>query len=242
MQSAIYVALSAQVALEKRLNTVANNVANLNTGGYRADEVKFETVLSQAGTRSVAFASMGQPYVSQKSGPVVKTDNPLDVAIQGDAWLAFDTPFGPVYTKDGRMKMSETGELQTMDGYAVLDSGGAPILLNPQAGTPSIGRDGSITQDNVEVSTLGLFTIDPRSKLSRFENSGIRSSIPASPVQDFSAAGMQQGYAEGSNVNAVMEITKLIAISRAFESAATTIQETESSFMSAIRTLGPSTS
>ncbi|MCB8823476.1 flagellar basal-body rod protein FlgF [Microvirga rosea] len=241
MQPSLYVALSAQVALERRLNTVANNIANINTGGYRAEEVKFDTVLSQVGTGNVAFASPGETYTSRRAGPVTRTDNPLDVAIQGDAWMAMNTPSGLVYTKDGRMKMTETGALQTMDGHAVVDPGGAPILLNPEEGEPTIGRDGMITQRNNQVGAIGLFRIDNASQLSRFGSSGVKSSMPATVVQDFTATGFQQGYAEGANVNPIMEMTKMIMISRTFDNAAATISETESSLMSAIRSLGPST-
>jgi flagellar basal-body rod protein FlgF len=241
MQSALYVALSAQVALERRLNTVANNVANLNTGGYRAEEVKFETILSQAGAAPVAFASPGETFISRRAGPVSKTDSSLDVAIQGDAWLAMSTPSGTVYTRDGRMNMTETGALQTVGGHPVLDMGGAPIVLDPQAGPPFIGRDGMISQNNNQVGALGLFRIDEKSQLARFGNSGVISSMSATAVQDFTAIGVQQGYAEGANVNPVLEMTKMIMISRTFDNAATTISETESTLMSAIRTLGPST-
>ena len=241
MQSALYVALSAQVALERRLNTVAQNVANLNTGGYRAEEVKFETILSEAGAGSVAFSSPGASFISRKAGPVNKTDNPLDVAIQGDAWLAMNTPAGTVYTRDGRMQMTEAGDLQTIDGHPVLDMGGAPIALDPQAGAPVIGRDGMISQGGNQVGALGLFRIDPASRLTRYENSGVIPSMPAEPVQDFTVTSVQQGYSEGANVNPVMEMTKMIMISRTFENAASTISETESSLMSAIRALGPST-
>lgn len=240
MQSALYVALSAQVALERRLNTVANNVANLNTGGYRAEEVKFETILSRAGTGPVAFSSAGETFISRKTGPVIKTDNPLDVAIQGDAWFAMNTSAGVVYTRDGRMKMTEVGELQTIDGHAVLDAGGAPIVLDPQAGPPSIGRDGTIIQGGNEIGALGLFQIDERSKLMRFGNSGVIPNLPARAVQDFTSIGVQQGYSEGANVNPVLEMAKMIMITRTFESAASTIQDTETSLKDAIRNLGPS--
>src|SRR5581483_1973825 len=78
-----------------------------------------------------------------------QTDNPLDVAVQGDAWLGIQTPGGTAYTRDGRLRMTPTGELQTLTGHAVLDTGGAPILLDPTGGPPRIGRDGTITQNNV---------------------------------------------------------------------------------------------
>lgn len=240
MQSSLYVALSAQVAMEKRLNTIANNVANMNTGGFRADEVKFEEILSLAAKESVSFASSGQNFVSRRTGPIIKTDNPLDVAIQGEAWFAFNGPNGAVYTRDGRFKMNENGDLLTVEGYQVLDAGGAPIALDPMAGSPTIGRDGTIMQGTNQVGAIGLFNLRNDSRLTRFGNSGVMSSIPGEVVQDFNSSGVQQGYSEGSNVNPVLEMTKMIAVQRNFDSAATTIQESESTLMDAIRTLGPS--
>lgn len=226
--------------MEKRLNTIANNVANMNTGGFRADEVKFEEVLSLAAKDSVSFASSGQNYISRRTGPILKTDNPLDVAIQGEAWFAFSTQSGTAYTRDGRFRVNENGDLLTVDGHSVLDAGGAPIALDPAAGPPTIGRDGTITQGGAQVGAIGLFNLRPDSKLSRFGNSGVLSSIPGEVVQDFTAAGVQQGYNEGSNVNPVLEMTKMIALQRSFDSAASSAQESESTFMDAIRTLGPS--
>jgi len=240
MQSALYVSLSAQVAMEKRLTTIAHNVANMTTGGFRADEVKFEELLSLAGKNDVSFASSGRNYISRQAGPLNKTDNPLDVAIQGDAWFAYNGPNGPIYTRDGRFSLNENGDLLTVDGHAVLDSGGAPIALDPNAGPPIISRDGTITQGGNQVGILGLFHLSSSSNLTRHGNSGVASSIPGEPVQDFTSNSVQQGYSEGSNVNPVLEMTKMIALQRNFESAATTLQESESTLMDAIRTLGPS--
>jgi len=240
MQSSLYVALSAQVAMERRLNTIANNVANMNTGGFRADEVKFEEILSLAAKENVSFASSGQNFISRRTGPMTKTDNPLDVAIQGDGWFAFQGPSGPIYTRDGRFKMNENGDLLTVDGYRVLDAGGAPIALDPMAGSPIVGRDGTVSQGTNQVGAIGVFNLRSESKLTRFGNSGVLSSIPGEVVQDFTSSGVQQGFSEGSNVNPVLEMTKMIAVQRSFDSAATTIQESESTFMDAIRTLGPS--
>lgn len=240
MQSALYVSLSAQVAMEKRLATIANNVANMTTGGFRADEIKFEEILSLAGKDHVSFASSGKNFISRQAGPLNKTDNPLDVAIQGEAWFAYSGPSGPVYTRDGRFSMNENGDLLTVDGHPVLDAGGAPITLDPASGAPIISRDGTITQGGNQVGALGLFSLNAQSRLTRFGNSGVISSMPGEVVQDFTSSGVQQGYSEGSNVNPVLEMTKMIALQRSFESAATTIQESESTLMDAIRTLGPS--
>ena len=165
MQSGLYVALSGQVALERRLQTIAANVANMNTIGYRADGVSFEAQMAKAGDSVVAFASGGADFISRQTGGMSKTGNPLDVAVQGDAWLAIKTPAGTVYTRDGRMTISETGELTTLNGYSVLDAGGAPILLDATAGPPDISRDGMITQNHAQVGALGLYSIDDNAKL-----------------------------------------------------------------------------
>jgi flagellar basal-body rod protein FlgF len=241
VQSSLYVGLSGQLSLQRRLDTIANNVANAATPGFRAEEVKFESLLSYAAPDPVAFVSLGTPYLSRASGALTKTGNPFDAAIAGNAWFAISTPAGQVYTRDGRMQMSPAGELQSVTGYPMLDAGGAPIQLNPQAGPPSIARDGMITQDNRQVGALGLFTIDPAAKLTRFENSGVIPSQPATPALDFTRNSVAQGYVEESNVNPVSEISRLIAVSRAFDAVTASMKDSESTMKSAISTLGSST-
>src|SRR5450432_2090571 len=196
MQSGLYVTLSGQVALEKRLKTVASNIANMNTIGYRGDGVRFEAQLAKAGDSTVAFAGNGADFISRQSGGVNKTGNPLDVAVQGDAWLAIKTPAGIVYTRDGRLTINETGEVTTLDGFSVLDAGGAPILLDPNSGAPDISHDGMITQKGTQAGGLGLYTIDPDARLTRYTNSGVIPDKPATAVLDFVNNGIAQGFIE----------------------------------------------
>lgn len=239
MQNGLYVALSSQIALEKRLTTTAQNVANMATAGYRAEETKFTALLAQASKGAVAFASAGDTYISRVSGPIAKTDSPLDVAVQGDAWLAVGAPGGPVYTRDGRLTMDATGRLTDVSGRPVLDPGGGPLLLDPQQGPPTIGRDGTIHQGVNQVGAIGLFTFDPKAAIRRAGPNAVSPSLPARPVQDFTRIGLTQGHLEGSNVNPILEMTKLITIQRAFESAANLTQQSESTLQDAIKTLGP---
>ena len=238
MQSSLYVALSAQLSLQRRIDTIANNIANSSTAGYRTEEVKFESLLSRTPADPVAFASTGDTYLSRRAGEFVKTDNLLDMAVEGDAWLAINTPAGPVYTRDGRMKMSENGDLQTLNGHAILDVGGAPIQLDPTAGPPRIARDGMITQNDRQVSAIGLFTIDANAKLTRFENSGVVPDQPVAPALDFTKVGIAQGFVERANVNPVMEMTRLIGVSRAFDAISAALNESENSLRDAVKTLG----
>jgi flagellar basal-body rod protein FlgF len=238
MQSGLYVSLSGQVALEQRLDTIANNIANMNTVGYRADGVSFAAEMAKAGDNEVAFASTGSDFISRRTGEITKTDNPLDVAVQGNGWLAIKTPKGVAYTRDGRMRISDTGSLETLNGYPVLDAGGAPIILDTGAGPPTIAQDGMIDQNGKQVSAIGLFSIDDSANLTRTDNSGVVPDKPATPILDFTQNGIVQGFVEGSNVNPIMEMTKLISVTRAFDSISAAMSQSESSLTDAIKTLG----
>jgi flagellar basal-body rod protein FlgF len=240
MHSGFYVTLSGQMAIDKRLTTVATNVANMNTVGYRASEISFQALLSKAGDKPVAFASSGQTYISRQSGTLIRTDNPLDIAVQGDGWLAIQTPAGTVYTRDGRMRMQASGALETINGHPVLDAGNTAILLDPDAGAPTISRDGMITQSGRQIGAVGLFRIDASAKLKRYENSGVIPDKPAVPVLEFDSNGVAQGHIEGANVNPVMEMAKLMMLSRTFETINATQQSAETAQKDAIKTLGSS--
>jgi len=238
MQSGLYVGISGQVALERRLATIANNVANAGTVGYRSEELKFDTVLSMVGATPTAYSTAGESFISERSGGLNKTGNPLDVAVQGKGWLAIQTPAGIAYTRDGRMQLQESGELQTLNGYPVLDAGSAPILLDPAAGTPKIARDGMITQNGRKFGAIGLFTIEPAKGFTRFENSSIIPANAGTPVVSFASDGFVQGFLEESNVNPVTEMTDLIMVTRAFDGLQTSIEESSSSLKRAIQVLG----
>lgn len=238
MQNGLYVALSSQIALEKRLTTLADNVANMGTVGFRATQVKFEDVVFGLGEKSVAFASPGASYLSRTAGELRETGNPFDFAVQGDAWFGLQTPAGFVVTRDGRFTMTEDGQLTTMEGHAVVDAGGAPIQLNPQAGSPEVGRDGTLRQNGQLIGAIGLFQFDPGPNFTRFGNSGLVVTGEPEPLVDRMDVGVIQGFIEDSNVNPIREMTHLIAVQRAFDNVSALVRDTESSFDEAIRTLG----
>ena len=238
MRGNLYVEMSGEIALDKRLDTIANNIANVNTAGYRAQGVAFSSVLSKVGEKPTAFVSTGTDYISRAQGAAEQTGNPLDVAIQGDAWLAVKTPDGTAYTRDGRMQLSPTGELQTLNGYPVLDAGGSAMLLATDGGPPKIAADGMMTQAGNQVGAIGLFSIPADAKLSRYDNSAVIPDMPATAVLDFSHNTVAQGFAEGSNVNPVLELSKLITIQRAFDGLSNLQQTSENNLQDAIKTLG----
>lgn len=239
MEQALYVSLSAQMALERRLQSVAANVANARSAGYRADGVRFSTVVDRiARQEAVDYASAGESFISRETGPMTETGNPMDVAVQGGAWFSVMTAAGPAYTRDGRMTMDPAGRLKTVTGQPVLDAGGAEIVLDPNGGPPDIARDGMISQDGRQLGAIGLFAIPEDAGLTRVEDVALIPDRPAEPVLDFTADGVLQGYVEQSNVDAVGELVRLIAIQRSFESASGTFERTEKALNEAIRTLG----
>lgn len=237
MQNNFYVGLSAQKSLMRRLDTIAHNIANVSSGGFRAEEVTFASVVSDLNKDPVAFVSTGQSFISTKPGEIVRTDNQLDVAVQGNAWLAVQTPAGTVYTRDGRMQMTAQGELQSVNGYPILDAGNSPIRLEPDAGPPQIGRDGTIAQGKRQVGRIGLFVIDPKANLTRYHNSGVIPDRRPEAAVDSAKYGVQQGFVERSNVNPVAEMSRMVMLQRTFDAVAQGLKDSESSQQEAIRTL-----
>lgn len=239
MQGHIYVGLSAQRALLKRLDTLSQNIANVSTVGYRAEEITFSSLLSQAGQGSgTQFVSTGENYTSLRHGGLTQTSNPLDVAISGEGWLATQGPNGRVLSRDGRLSMSATGELLTATGSPVLDPGGAPIRMDPTGGPPTINREGQIIQNGRQIASIGIFVVDPEAKITRVSNSSITTDRPPVPQLDFNSVGIVQGYVERSNVDPVSELTRLVTVQRLFDSISSTMNEAERSLTEAVRTLG----
>jgi flagellar basal-body rod protein FlgF len=238
MQNGFYVALSAQVALERRLETIADNIANMNTVGYRATGVSFASEVARAGDTTLDYVSSGSDFLSRRAGGLAKTGNSLDFAVQGEGWFGIQTQSGVAYTRDGRARVDESGTLRTLNGDPILDAGGAPILIDGSSGTLTVSADGMISQNGRQIGAIGLFAIDPDAKLKRAENSGVIPDRPATPILDFTRDGVVQGAVESSNVDPVQEMARLIAVTRAFDGVAAETAQSESSQQDAIKTLG----
>jgi flagellar basal-body rod protein FlgF len=232
------VALSGQIARERRLETIATNVANMNSAGYRATGISFEAMATPANMGGVTYSTSGQDFISQRTGAISKTDNPLDVAIKGDGWFGVRTSSGVAYTRDGRLQISSSGSLETINGDAVLDAGGASLSTDPRGGSVVIASDGMISQGGRELGAIGLFSFEPDAKLARAANNAVTPDLPARAILDFTKSGVAQGYVESSNVDPVLEMTKLIAVTREFDDINGMISQTDSSLNDAIKTLG----
>ena len=170
----------------------------------RGGQVRAPAVARRRQTRS-PMRPRGTTYLSRKSGELVQTDNPLDVAVQGDAWLAVQTPDGHrLHARRPHAHDRDRRAAVSVNGQPVLDAGGAPLRLDPNAGPPTIARDGTISQSGRQIGAhrpLHHRPATPSSPASRTR--GVIPDRPADPALDFAKVGVHQGYIEGSNVNPV---------------------------------------
>src|SRR5437016_13388843 len=152
MENASLVGLSRQIALQRELDVVANNIANLNTTGFKADSIVFHEHLMPiarangfAGNdRQISFVQDRATWIDFSQGAVQPTGNPLDVAISGNAFLTVQTPRGERYTRNGALQINTQGQLVTSEGLQVIGQNG-PIVFQPNDREISIGIDGTIS-------------------------------------------------------------------------------------------------
>lgn len=237
MEVGISVGLSGQIATEQRLTSLAQNVANSRTVGFRATEIRFDEVLKKADDAQISMVSEGREFISSRTGGLEKTGNTLDFAIAGDAWFSVQTDAGNVMTKDGRFTVNNVGGLTTLSGKPVLDAGGAPIQLDPTGGPVQVGTDGSIVQNSRQVAGLGLYSFEPGLDFVRYGESAFIGNASVAPIVDRSEVGVMQGYVEQSNVNPIQEITRLITVQRGFEQNAAAVEKSEDSLQRLIQAM-----
>ena len=229
------------MTLRRELDIVANNIANADTAGF-----KVESLLNAAEERRpardhgidhpVRFTLDSGVARNFAQGAVKPTGNPLDVALDGEGFLAVETPAGPRYTRDGRLGMNEAGQLVTKAGDPVLDDGGAPITLRPGGGAVNIATNGTVTQGDAVVGRIGVVRFDNLSALSKEGNGryladGVEP-LPAPDVQ------LRQGMVEGSNAQPVLEVVKLIELSRAYERMSKMMDNSQDLSRRAVERLG----
>lgn len=230
MDNTILITLSAQNALSRQMEVAANNMANLSTVGFKAESVLFQpmsTTKATVGTvdKSVDFVRDYSIARDFRPGALQRTDNPLDTSITGDGFFSVSTATGTAYTRDGRFTIDPNGKLITHDGKPVLDDAGAEITMDLAAGQPTIKKDGTISQNGIDVGKLGVVNFARPGALEKTGDNLWRAvnqnPIPAENYE------VVQGMVEGSNVVAIRELTNIMEISRAFESATRLQRQTE---------------
>ncbi len=215
MNNTSYVALSKQAGLSKELNSIANNVANADTAGYRREGFVFSEYIRmlEPQDRSLSQTNVGGRFFDATPGAVVKTGSPYDIAIEGDGYFLVETPRGERLTRAGTFVMNSEGQLTTQEGYAVLGEGGSPIAIPATATTVTIAQDGTIAADGSPIGRMGLVNADPTT-LMREGGNLLRST---GDLETLEQPKLRQGFVEESNVNPVLEISRLIEVQRAYE-------------------------
>jgi flagellar basal-body rod protein FlgF len=151
-----------------------------------------------------------------RQGPLTKTDNPLDVALQGSGFLEVETAAGVRYTRDGRLKLDPTGQIVTLDGHAILGEGDRPIVVPSGAVGLTIGQDGTISGRNGTFGKLQVVDFPELQALTSEEDGRYATEQPAEPAAD---AKVLQGMVEEANAQPVIELTRLMAAARSIEAA-----------------------
>ncbi|THD53814.1 MAG: flagellar basal-body rod protein FlgF [Bradyrhizobium sp.] len=248
MQNALLIGLSRQTILERQLDVIANNVANVNTAGYKADNSLFEEHLTSGAhednfvgsDRRVSFVQDRGTFRDFSQGAVEQTKNPLDVAIDGSAFLVVQTPAGERYTRDGGMQLNNVGQLVTVAGNPVLGTGG-PIVFQPTDHDINVTPDGTITvvegngrTDSIR-GKLRLVSFPDAQKLLK-EGLNLYTAGEGSAQPDIKST-VRQGFIEKSNVNAVAEMSRMIEVSRAYTQIATLLQQQSDLHKNAIQQL-----
>ena len=249
MENALLVGLSRQVTLERQLDVVANNVANINTTGFKAARSLFEEYLRSSAhednfvraDRRVSFVQDRATFHDFSAGPSEQTKNPLDVAIDGGAFLVVQTAAGERYTRDGGLQINNQGQLVTAGGDPVMGASG-PIVFQPTDKQINIAPDGSVTvvegtarTDSVR-GKLRLVSFADAQKLVK-EGSNLYSAGPGGAAQTDTTARVRQGFIEKSNVNSVTEMSRMIEITRAYTQISALLQQQSDLHTSAIEKL-----
>jgi flagellar basal-body rod protein FlgF len=224
MENPAYVVLSQQTALSKQMDVIANNLANVNTPAFRGQTLLFNEFLGKAtnpgitgpGSR-IAFVGLGGTLPDIRPGPIEPTGNQLDFALQGSGYFVVNTPDGPRYTRDGHFGLNGQGQLVTAQGYQVVDPQGRPLTVPQGANTVEVTPTGTLTSDKGPIGSLQIVKFDSDVAMQKVGSDLYQTDAPAQKADP--ATAVKQGMIEGSNVQPIVEVSKMIQVQRAYEAA-----------------------
>ena len=241
MIRALYSAASGLEAQALTIDVIANNLANVNTTGFKKSRADFQDLLYQTlkepgspsttNTTSSTGIQVGlgtRPAAVTRvhlQGDFDQTTNPLDVAIEGDGFFAVRTPRGERYTRAGSFQIGPDGMLVTAQGYAVLDQGGSPMSVQPDAKVMSFGADGVLTVDDSDVGQLKVVTFNQVNGLEKDGDTLFRATPRSGTAAPNPAAAVHAGALEMPNVSIVKGMTDLVSATRAFEALERAVEE-----------------
>lgn len=220
MKNPDYISLAYQNALWNKMMTVSNNMANINTSGFKKDSLLFSTHLHKIQTteahkfETVSFPKQLGIAKDFSLGNFEHTGNTLDLALEGKGFFALQTPAGEMYTRNGKFRIDSEGRIVTDEGYPLLSQEGEAIFISPQETQILISKDGRLETENGLVATLRLVDFQNPQELSKHTGTLFYSESEPIFAENASVA---QGFIETSNVNGIIEITEIIDIQRKYE-------------------------
>jgi flagellar basal-body rod protein FlgF len=221
VSSGIYIASAGAVAQSLALDATANNIANANTTGYQADRMTFKEAMNYAKSPDTALVGNTTMRPDSQTGALTSTENPLDLAIEGDGMFSVDTPSGPRFTRAGNLHLDKDQTLVNADGMAMRGQGGQHITLPIDAKVIDISADGTVNADGAEVGKLELVKYKTN-QLKR--EGGNLFSATGKPDSSGDPPTVRMGMLESSNVNIVRGVVDLVKVSRTYESLMRVIQ------------------
>lgn len=223
MDNGIYMALSRQIAVFKNLENTANNVANINTPGFKASQMTFSSFLVEEVPQkdTMKFATIEDTYITPAEGRLETTGRMLDMAINGDGFFVVESPLGQRYTRAGHFQINQDGQLVTPQGYPVLNANASPITFEETDQDIVIGQSGSISVNGEQRDSLQIVSFSSLQVLERVNDQLYKTE--ASPVA-VDIPKVAQGVLESSNVSGPGEVTKLVELTRSVSSTAKLIE------------------
>ena len=239
MENSLYVGLSAQVALEGKMNIISNNVANLGTPGFRAQNMLFSehidrTRATERGPEDLSMVLDYRQYQVTDPGPVKLTGNQLDVALIGPGFLGIQTPQGVQYTRAGNLSLTADGTLVNARGVPVASQGGGSITIPDTAKNVYIDQKGAVSTDDGQVGQLMISEFANYQTLNPAGNGLYVTDEPPIPADK---TAVIQGKLEGSNVQAVVEMTRMIDVLREYQAVQRVVQNEHDRIRTAIQRL-----
>lgn len=235
MDAASYTTLTRQSGLMREMQVVAHNIANISTTGFRREGVIFsEYVKRVEGGPSVSMATGNTRHLDLRQAGISQTGAAFDFAIQGDGFFLLETPDGQALTRAGSFTPNADGELVNADGNRLLDLGGAPIFVPPDAGAVAMAADGTLSAKGQPIAQIGLW--QPSDPLDLIHQGG--TSFTSAAVEPVEGATLLQGFVEDSNVNPISEIARMITVQRAYEMGQSFLEKEDERMRGLIQTLG----
>ena len=222
MDNGIYIALSRQTALFRKMDMVAHNIANLDSTGFQAEKVMFDDYVVKEGNRQkIAFAQDVASYRDTAQGNMKTTHNPLDVAINGDGYFVVETANGERYTRAGNFQLDAEGTLVTAEGFPVLDDSSGQITFSPNDKEIVIGEAGNISVDGELRGNLGVVEFANAQSMVQIGNGLLKTDQEPLEAEN---SRVLHGVLEKSNVKAIEEVVNLVKLSKSVGSTSKYIE------------------